>query len=85
MSICGFRWDRQAYPGIVINEGCSLSNGHRGDHITAPAIFGRHRCPRRPITLRKPQKQPTTAPCSHVWGYFHAANEKRCINCGEIE
>lgn len=24
-------------------------------------------------------------PCDHVWGYFHAANELRCIKCDAVQ
>jgi hypothetical protein len=41
----------------------------------------------RPTVRAKRPVQPRKAkitPCVHVWGYFHSANEDRCIRCGKV-
>jgi len=36
-------------------------------------------------TASNSRKLKLAKPCTHVWGYFHSANEHRCVKCGKIQ
>lgn len=71
---------------------CGIATEYCHTKKDAAKIWNRRADTKEKNSNSGPSGQPTgdksepadIKPCDHVWGYFHAANEDRCIKCGEV-